>query len=209
MRTRVYIDGYNLFYACLRRTPYKWLDPLALIQSQLPKNTIDKVRYFTARVSARPHDPDQPQRQATYLRALATIPEIEVHFGHFLTHEVTMPDAASWQAGTFKPVRVIKTEEKGSDVNFASWLIVDAADDLFDVAVIVSNDSDLKEPIRLVRDRFGKRIVILGPRSTRISGALKPLAHFIKQFGDAALANAQFKEMLKDGNGTITKPKNW
>jgi uncharacterized LabA/DUF88 family protein len=209
MRTRVYVDGYNLFYACLKGSPLKWLNIFQLVQSQLPKNTIEKVRYFTARVSSRPHDPNQSDRQASYIRALQTVPEIEIHFGHFLTHEVNMPDAASWKLGQYKPVRVIKTEEKGSDVNFATYLLMDAADDLFDVAVIVSNDSDLTEPIRVIKDRFGKQIVLLTFRQTRISGALKPLADFIKQFGPSALAAAQFPERLSDAVGTITKPKGW
>lgn len=209
MRTRAYIDGYNLYYACLKRSPHKWLDLHQLVQNQLPKNMIDKVRYFTARVSARPHDPSQPQRQETYFRALVTVPEIEIHFGHFLTHEVSMPDAVAWNSGKYKPVRVIKTEEKGSDVNLASYLLMDAVDDLFDTAVIVSNDSDLKEPIRLVRERFGKRIVLLSSRQTRISGALKPLADFIKQFGPNALAAAQFPNTISDAIGTINKPKGW
>ncbi len=60
MRTRVYIDGYNLYYGCLRRTPHKWLDVVALARNLLPRNQIEAVRYFTAPVSARPHDPDQP-----------------------------------------------------------------------------------------------------------------------------------------------------
>jgi hypothetical protein len=50
MRTRVYVDGYNLYYACLKGSAYKWLDPLALVRNQLPRNTIDMLRYFTARL---------------------------------------------------------------------------------------------------------------------------------------------------------------
>lgn len=209
MRTRVYVDGYNLFYACLKGSPFKWLDVHRLVTTLLPKNHVNKLRYFTAQVSARPHDPNQPQRQQTYLRALATIPEIEIHFGHFLTHEVTMPDAAAWSAGRYRPVRVVKTEEKGSDVNLATHLLMDAFDNTFDVAVIISNDSDLKEPINLVRSRFGKRIVLLGPRSVRISGALRPLADFFRQFGNNALARAQFPDELTDAVGTFTKPREW
>ena len=209
MRTRVYIDGYNLFYACLKRSPYKWLNLHDLAIRQLSKNQIDKVRYFTARVSARPHDPTQPQRQETYLRALATIPEIAVHFGHFLTHEVGMPDAVAWSAGRYQLVRVIKTEEKGSDVNLATHLLVDAFDNLFDVAVIVSNDSDLAEPMRIVRDRFGKTIGILCHRSTRVSGKLRPLAHFVRSFHSGALAASQFQPQLIDANGTFSKPPSW
>lgn len=209
MRTRVYVDGYNLYYSCLKGTAYKWLDILALARKQLPRNSIDKVRYFTARVSARPHDPDQPTRQQIYFRALATTPEIEIHLGHFLTHEITMPEAAAWNAGRYRAVRVMKTEEKGSDVNLAAHLLMDAFDDCFDVAVIVSNDSDLKEPVRLVRDRFGKKIVLLGPKSTRISGALRPLADYIRQFGPSALAAAQFPTQLKDATGDFHKPSRW
>jgi len=209
MRTRVYVDGYNLFYACLKGSPYKWLDVHALVTALLPRNKIDKLRYFTAKVSARPHDPGQPQRQQTYLRALATIPQVEVHFGHFLTHEVNMPDAAAWAAGRYRPVRVIKTEEKGSDVNLATHLLMDAFDDLFDVAVVISNDSDLKEPIIQVRGRFGKKIVLLAPRATRISGALRPIADFIRQFGPAALMAAQFHDRMSDTIGQFQKPTGW
>jgi len=209
MRTRVYVDGYNLFYACLKGSAYKWLDPHALVTTLLPRNRIDKLRYFTAQVSARPHDPGQPQRQQTYFRALATIPEVEVHFGHFLTHEVTMPDAAAWHAGRYRPVRVMKTEEKGSDVNLATHLLMDAFDDRFDVAVVISNDSDLKEPIIHVRNRFGKKVVLLGPKTTRISGALRPLADFIRRFGPNALAAAQFPAQMTDRVGQFQKPAGW
>lgn len=209
MRTRVYVDGYNLYYACLKSTPFKWLDPLALAREQLPRNDIDKLRYFTAQVSARPHDPDQPVRQQIYFRALSTVPEIEIQLGHFLTHEITMPDAAAWKAGRYRPVRVMKTEEKGSDVNLASHLLMDAFEDKLDVAVIVSNDSDLKEPIRLVRERFGKKIVLLAPKSNRISGALRPLADYIRQFGQSALARAQFPAHLTDETGAFHKPARW
>lgn len=209
MRTRVYVDGYNLFYACLKGSPYKWLNVYALVTNLLPRNNIDKLRYFTAQVSARLHDPDQPQRQQTYLRALATVPEIEVHFGHFLTHEVSMPDAAAWSQGRHRPVRVMKTEEKGSDVNLATHLLMDAFDNLYDVAVVISNDSDLKEPISLVRQRFGKRIVLLGPKQVRISGALRPLGDFIRRFGPNALAAAQFPQQITDAVGQFQKPPRW
>jgi uncharacterized LabA/DUF88 family protein len=209
MRTRVYVDGYNLFYACLKGSPHKWLNVYELATNLLPKNKIDKLRYFTAQVSARPHDPDQPQRQQTYLRALSTVPQLELHFGHFLTHEISMPDAAAWKAGRYRPVRVMKTEEKGSDVNIATHLLIDAFDNTFDVAVIMSNDSDLKEPIRLVRSRFGKKIVLLGPKSSRISGALRPLADYIRQFGPNTLAKAQFALRLSDAVGAFHKPPKW
>ena len=208
MRTRVYVDGFNLYYGSLKGTAYKWLDVASMCDALLPRNRIDKVRYFTARISARPRDPDQPNRQQTYLRALVTDPRVEVHLGHFLTHEVTMPDAHAWSQGMIRPVRVIKTEEKGSDVNLATYLLLDALEDTFDVAVIISNDSDLKEPISLVRNRFGKGIGLLNPQE-RVSAALKPLAHFIKPIRSGALRNSQFRDQLEDSNGSFRKPRGW
>lgn len=133
------MDGFNLYYGALRKTPYRWVNLHALFQFLLPNNAIQDIKYFTALVSARPNDLTQPQRQQLYLRALATVPNISVHLGHFLVHEVMMalvvPPGASQQF-----VKVIKTEEKGSDVNLATQLLNDAHLNRFDVAVIVSND---------------------------------------------------------------------
>lgn len=208
MKTHVYVDGYNLYYGCLKRSPHKWLNIHALCCALMPKNDIRAVRYFTAKVSGSPHDPDQPTRQQTYFRALRTVPQVSIHLGHFLTHEVTMPDATAWRSGRFQGRRVVKTEEKGSDVNIATHLLVDTFDDAFDVAVIVSNDSDLKEPISVVRKRFGKTIGILNPQA-KVSRALQPLAHFIKPIRAGALQNAQFPPTLTDTHGTFHKPVRW
>jgi hypothetical protein len=105
-------------------------------------------------------------------------------------------------------MRVIKTEEKGSDVNLATHLLMDAFDNAFDMAVIVSNDSDLKEPISLVRHRFGKGVGILNPQQN-VSRALAPLAHFIKPIRPGALANAQFPTQMADAKGNFSKPGRW
>ena len=138
LRTNVYVDGFNLYYGALRKTPHRWVNLESLFQLLLPKNKIQEIKYFTALVSARPNDLSQPQRQQLYLRALATLPKVSVHLGHFLVHEVTMPlVVAPGQPQRY--VRVIKTEEKGSDVNLATHLLHDAHRDRFDVAVVVSN----------------------------------------------------------------------
>ena len=149
MRTYVYIDAFNLYYGCLRNTPYRWLNLEAFCRRLLPPNDVQRIKYFTAHVSARPTDPDQPVRQQIYLRALRTLPLVEIHLGHYLSHEISMPLAQPPATGS-RFVRVIKTEEKGSDVNLATHLVSDAYENLFDVAVIVSNDSDLLAPVDIV-----------------------------------------------------------
>jgi NYN domain len=205
--TNIYIDGFNLYYGALRRTPYRWLNLETLCRLLLPKNTINQIKYFTALVSARPNDPDQPVRQQLYLRALRTLPSVSIHFGHFLTHEVTM--ALVVPAGQPpKYARVIKTEEKGSDVNLATHLLHDAHMGRFEVAVVVSNDSDLLEPIKIVREQLHKRVGILNPHPNP-SRALLPHIDFIKQVRAGVLRTAQFPSTLTDAHGMFTKPAGW
>lgn len=78
MRTRVYIDGFNLYYRAVKNTPYKWLNLRKMCELILPDRSIEKIKYFTANVSARKNDPDQPTRQQIYFRALKTIPDLEI-----------------------------------------------------------------------------------------------------------------------------------
>ena len=98
MRTFVYVDGFNLYYGALKRTAFKWLDPVALLKRILqPHHDIVKLKYFTARVSGTPADQSKPQRQDVYLRALRRYrPEIEVYFGH---PETQGPGAARTASG--------------------------------------------------------------------------------------------------------------
>src|SRR6266849_3746427 len=176
-RADVYIDGFNLYYGCLKRTPYKWLDLAKLSQALLPGDTIERIKYFTARVSARPYNPSAPIDQQVYLRALRTIPNLEIMFGHFLTHSVPMTLTDVVPA---KRVWVDKTEKKGSDVNLAAHLVRDAFQKRFELAVLITNDSDLAEPVRIVTKELGMPVGILNPHEHH-SATLKPLATFIKR----------------------------
>ena len=91
MSTNVYIDAFNLYYGCLKGTPYRWLDLDLLCRLLLPSYAVNRIRYFTAIVESRPGDPGQQQRQQAYLRALLTIPNQSIHFGSFLTNAVRLP----------------------------------------------------------------------------------------------------------------------
>lgn len=141
-------------------------------------------------MAARPNDPDQPLRQQLYLRALRTLPKVSIHLGHFLTHEITMPLVVP-SGQPQQDARVIKTEEKGSDVNLATHLVHDAHMGRFKVAVVVSNDSDLLEPIKIVRHQLGKTVGILNPQKNP-SRALLPYIDFIKKFGQAHCKQRSF-----------------
>jgi len=76
-RTFVYVDGFNLYYRALAQGPHKWLSLYALAVRMLPNNSIAEIKYYTARVSGN-RDPDEPNRQAAYLRALRTTPGLSI-----------------------------------------------------------------------------------------------------------------------------------
>jgi uncharacterized LabA/DUF88 family protein len=202
MKANVYVDGFNLYYGAVKNTPYRWLDISAMCRLLLPKDDLHRIKYFTALVDPRPSDPDQRVRQETFLRALATIPNLSIFYGFFLTHEVTMPRVGGGYA------QVIKTEEKGSDVNLATQLLVDAYHDDYEIAVIVSNDSDLLMPVQVVTREFKKPVGLLNPQKNP-SRALLPHVAFIKQIRPGVLAKSQFPKTLTDSRGSFSKPASW
>jgi NYN domain len=206
--TNVYIDGFNLYYGALKNSSHKWLDIEKLCNNVLPKTPINKLMYFTARVVPRPSDPTQNVRQDTYFRALSTNPKVEIIFGHFLSHVVSMPvcDALGKPTGTY--AKVLKTEEKGSDVNLATHLLSDAALGKYDQAIVISNDSDLLMPIRFCRTLFGKRVGILNPHQ-RQSQVLAREADFVRPIRPGAISASQFSPKLYDRIGEINKPASW
>ncbi len=208
MRTYVYVDGFNLYYGAVKDTPYKWLNILQLCQLLLPRNQILKIKYFTALVTARPGDPDQPNRQQIYLRALRTIPDLEIIYGHFLEHEVMMPVAGSL-ASSPHYVKVIKTEEKGSDVNIAAHMISDGYKGAYQISILLSNDSDLVEPVKIVRNELKLPVGVLNPRPTSPSHELRKFATFVKPIRSGVLAASQFPRTLADSKGSFYKPPKW
>ena len=208
LTTRVYIDGFNLYYGAVKDPSLKWLDVRRLCALLLPGHTITTIKYFTARVSARPDDPGKPTRQQIYLRALRTLPEVEIIYGTFLSHDVSMPLAEPPSAGP-RFARVVKTEEKGSDVNIAAHLVNDAHKRTFQVAVLVTNDSDLVEAIRIVREELLLPVGILNPHEQTPSQTLLKHASFVKQIRSGALRASQFPPVLRDGKGEFHKPEAW
>lgn len=208
--TNVYVDGFNLYYGSLRGTAHKWLDLGVLCRKLLPTNNVKRIRYFTATVSPRPDDVQAAVRQAAYLRALRTIPEVSIHLGHFLVHQTRMPLAHPPLRGP-KTVEVMKTEEKGSDVNLATYLLADAFRNDAQCFVVISNDSDLREPIRMVTHELALRVGVVNPHppKKRSRALLDCQPTFFKQIRASALAASQFPDTLTDADGTITKPAKW
>ena len=211
MRTIIYIDGFNLYYGCLKGTPYRWLDLQAFAKKMLPRDQIVGIKYFTAEVVSRPGKEDAPEDQATYLRALRTLPHLSIYFGRFLTTKVWAYRVHPPKMGRAK-VKVFKTEEKGSDVNLATHLLVDGFQNAYDLAVVVSNDGDLKAPVEYVRTELQKPVGVLNPRKNRsyaLSPNTLPRGSFYKPIRAGVLRSSQFDADLSDADGSFSKPANW
>jgi len=205
-RTYVYVDSFNLYYGCLKGTPYKWLDLNKLCQLYLPASRIERIYYCTAIVSGTADDPDNHIRQRAYLRALQTLPNIRIILGHFLSERIELP-----RADGNGSVAVIRSKEKGSDVNLVTALMWDACEDNFDTAAIVSGDLDFVSPVKTVRDNYRKEIIVLDPqRKSGGKSKLYEVASSSKPIRTSALAASQFLNELTDRDGRkIHKPPEW
>lgn len=106
-------------------------------------------------------------------------------------------------------VEVWRVEEKGSDVNLATYLLLDGFQQDYEQAVIISNDSDLVEPIRVVRKHLGLSVGVFNPHRKTISRALQHVASFYRPIREGVLRASQFPPVLQDAHGMITKPRGW
>jgi NYN domain len=207
----IYVDGFNLYYGALRDTGFRWLDIQAFCQRLVPRNTINRVRYFTAPVSARVTDPHGPAQQHTYLRALRAVGGINIHLGRFQQSKVRLPLVEHSDNNRPRMVEVYKTEEKGSDVNLASYLLLDAFRKESDIAVVVSNDSDLEEPIRIMIQELKVPVGLVNPHDAkhRSLDLLKLNPVFYKNVRPSALRACQLPETVWDGQSEIHRPPTW
>ncbi len=227
-RISFYIDALNLYYGALRHTPYRWLDIKAFCGALLrekahfniktpgnleigdSKCIISGIKIFTAPLKELPWDRDAPKRQKLYYTALAAHnPDglIKVVNGKFKTNKVIAHDAAH----TRQKHRVFRPEEKGSDVNLALHMLNDAVDDVYDCAIMVSNDTDLLEALTMVHERekvIGAAFPVAEGR--RVVESLKESADFYLKICPKMLAASQLPDIVcrKKGN-PLRKPELW
>lgn len=205
--TYVYIDNFNMYYGILKNNrKVKWLDLDAWLKTQLPVAGYDiqKIKVFSAKVTAPLHDLQKPVRQSIYFRALRTLPNIELILGRYQKKNIGIQITSD--------VRITGRtfEEKGTDVNLAVHLVNDAHLDRFETAVVISNDSDLAEAIAITARDLGKEVWVINPCEGKPSS--KRLTQHASQIRDirvTALQLNQFSPNLTDSVGTFTKPSNW
>lgn len=205
-----YIDGLNFYYGAVRNRPaLKWLNPFTMLEKLFPRDSISLVRYFSTPVMRSPDDPDAPARQAIYFRALATVPGLVMHEGRMSVRKkrgLMLPKSTPAQIATIEVF-----EEKRTDVNIASHLLMDAFGDRHDTAVVVSNDSDLTTPIEMAVNQLGKSVIVVNPYPARrqSSELQRAASRTIPEINASVLRASQFPDRLTDARGSFTRPRSW
>ena len=216
-RTIVYIDGFNLYYRACKPSGHKWLNISALSTAVLPSSAqITRINYYTARVSGRV-DLTAPARQQTYLKALGSLPLVKITYGNFRTDKkwagliqpAEFRPACNLEAGAAPQVAYVwKTEEKGSDVNLGVHLVRDAFTGAFEEAAVLTNDTDLTEPLRIVTQEVGLPVTLLVP-SPQPAASLAAVASHTRHI-QGYLGPCVFPDTVTLPNGRIVvKPANW
>lgn len=230
----LYYGGRSL---CGRGTPgWRWLDLRTLLSSQpvWEDATLTRIVYCTAVIDAATnasgyHDQD------IYLRALTAAKSVDlIEYGTYVARVKQAPLAVRASAQNSRPevvhpqwpivvqdaqgkpvndavfmVSYAHREEKGSDVNVASHLLVDVLNGDVDAAIVVSNDSDLKFPIRYARTRVP--IGVINPSDNYTAGALrgKPDEGVGNHWWRTLTADDFRSAQLPDPVGSLSRPDGW
>ena len=198
-RVIVYVDGFNLYFGIKTTYPsLKWLNLNMLAQNLLKEHQIlIDIKYYTAMIS---NNHSKVKRQVSYIDVLKHC-GVKVILGQY---------KSKTQVCRSCEVKFKIFEEKMTDVNISVDLLMDAVDDNYDTAILISGDTDLIPPLKIIKKRFDtKKILAIFPPQ-RANKAVKKEVYASFTLGRKLLLDSQFENAITLSNGTqITKPKEW
>jgi uncharacterized LabA/DUF88 family protein len=199
-RVTVYIDGFNMYFGILEAGFHncKWLDINKLANNLLQANQeLVEIKYFTSRVS---NNPDKQKRQTIYLEALESV-GVKIFYGHYQSDKTECR-----QCGNIWPT----FHEKMTDVNIATQIIIDAYQDKYDMAMLISGDSDLVPPIKAIHENFKHKRVFVAFPPKRHNASVALVAKGSMMIGRKKLVDSLFEDEVPKKDGFILKkPTEW
>jgi uncharacterized LabA/DUF88 family protein len=235
LKFNAYIDGFNLYKSALEKRPeLKWLDLAKYCQSTQPESTLDQVFYFTARIKERFKGDDAPRRQHAYLRALEAT-GVTIVLGRFtkdcdwlrlnskehlesiepslLDSDGSIQSAFDHSSAIAEPdsirANIWKFGEKGSDVNLASYLLMNVLRDGLKEALVVSGDSDLATPIRIAKSA-GAIVRVISPSKGSPRVELRGASSFFEELNPNKFLKFQLDDHVQPRKGKlISRPVIW
>ena len=233
IKTIVYIDGYNLYYGCLRNNQdsnFKWLDINklfgAILKEKSPNSEIVKIKYFTAHALGKfaSHGQESSKAQQAYHRALEVLypNTLEIILGKHVETTKPLPAFNKENPEPFDKNKrhwVWMIEEKKTDVQIALTMYKDVIKNECDQVVLCSNDSDLEpalNEIRLEKKDFKIGVVMpirpakKGEKNRRSSGSLVKSATWTRDYIlDEELRASLLPEKIPTHKKPILKPSHW
>lgn len=199
-RVVVYIDGFNLYFGMMDAgfNHCKWLNVEKLVRSYLTANQeLIEIKYFTSRIT---NNPQKQKRQTTYLEAIETT-EVKIIYGLYKAKQIECENCGhNWNI----------SNEKMTDVNIATHIIIDAFHDKYDTAILISGDSDLVPPIKAVHQNFPNKVVSVFFPPNRHNNTVAGASKGSQIIGRKKLIDSQFEENVKKRDGFILhKPADW
>lgn len=199
-RVIVYIDGFNLYFgmqdAGIENS--KWLNIKSLIESYITHNQeLIEIKYFTSRIT---NQPSKQKRQTTYLEALETS-GVTIIYGLYKAKDIECNNCGhNWSV----------SNEKMTDVNIATHLLLDAFEDKYDTAILISGDSDLVPPVKAIHKHFNKKTVSVFFPPNRHNVTVAGAAKGSQIIGKKKIKDHQFSLNITKKDGYIlTKPESW
>ena len=100
-------------------------------------------------------------------------------------------------------------EEKRSDVNIATSMVLDAVNNRAESFVLVSGDTDFIGPVNIVRKDYGKNVIVLNPHTRRSD--LKQYASYYKDIPRDLPSQCQLPDEIPIGThgNVIRRPLSW
>ncbi len=199
-RVIVYVYGFNLYF-CIKQaglTNCKWLDLKKLALSLFkPHQELVTIKYFTSRVN---NNPEKQKRQTSFIEALETT-GVLVFYGHYQSDTIECKRCgAVWSSNN----------EKMTDVNIATQMIIDAYNDDYDTAMLISGDSDLVPPIKAVHQNFSNKRVFVAFPPNRFNKSVKIVAKGSLVIGNTKIRESQLPdEVVKPDGFVLKKPERW
>lgn len=199
-RVEVFVDGYNLYFGIAESgfLHSKWLNISTLINSYLtPNQKLISIKYFTSRIT---NSPAKQKRQTIFLEAIEST-GIQIIYGLYKAINIECNNCGhTWSI----------SNEKMTDVNIATHLILDANADKYDTAILISGDSDLVPPIKAVHSNFpGKTVSVFFPPN-RHNNTVAAAAKGSLIIGRKRIIENQFPEKVTKTDGYILhKPAEW
>lgn len=228
MKTIIYVDGFNLFYGCLKNSQDKWLDLHKLflghiLKAQCPSAELVSIKFFTAEIKAKVATRGQVAQQAqqAYHRALQQCyPElIEIIYGYYALEKARLP-LYQKPPDKLATVDVWKLEEKQTDVQIALTAYRDAIKGYAEQLVIVSNDTDLAPVLRTIRQDLGQSVqigVVMPIRKPKDGNMHRPPSASLSQYAnwtrsyitEQELAHSHLPGKIPTRKRPIIKPDYW